>query len=393
MPPQQMRNLLFKCHRYLGLILGIFVAIAGLTGSVAIVLTDTWEVRTLGQIEPVAPQPQRLSFQAIVDRTQAAYPDRKQLQVSKISPTMFPHRPQRSPSLVTFTSLEKGRSVELTVMVNPSTGKVLGEQPKQPLYDAIMALHVNLFGGDVGKTIMGIVGLLGSILTLTGIALWPGWRKLSAGFKIKWNARPKRLNFDLHKVAGLFASLFLTMALFTGFMWNLSEQTDPILYWATFSQKPVVPTSTPIIDRSSLQIDELVQKAEAAMPGGVIETIYMPTEATATFDVSKKYPGDISWGRYIMLDRYSGEVLAYENPLPSWKNAEPDPNGMEVLKAFGPVHFGSWAGSFSRLLYFCVGLMPTILLVTGFKMFGLRRWAVAISKEIVTHAQKIEGIE
>ncbi len=393
MSSQQMRNLLFKCHRYLGLILGVFVAIAGLTGSIAIVLADTWEARTLGQIELVVPQPQKLSFQAIVDRTQAAYPDRKQLQVSKISPTMFSHHPQHSPSLVTFTSLEQGRSVEQTVMVDPYTGKVLGEQPKQPLYDAMMALHVNLFSGDVGKTIMGIVGLLGSILTLTGVALWPGWRKLLAGFKIKWNAHPKRLNFDLHKVAGIFASLFLTMALFTGFMWNLSEQTEPILYWATFSQKPVVPKSTPIVDRSPLQIDELVQKAEAAMPGGAIETIYIPTETTATFDVSKKYPGDISWGRYVMLDRYNGKVLAHENPLPSWKNSEPDPSGMEVLKAFGPVHFGSWAGSFSRLLYFCVGLMPTILLVTGFKMFRLRRWAAATSKEIVTHAQKIAGIE
>ncbi|MEH2404220.1 hypothetical protein [Nostoc sp.] len=31
---------------------------------------------------------------------------------------------------------------------------------------------------------------------IAGIILWSGWRKLMAGFKIKWSAHPKRLTAE-----------------------------------------------------------------------------------------------------------------------------------------------------------------------------------------------------
>jgi uncharacterized iron-regulated membrane protein len=41
-----------------------------------------------------------------------------------------------------------------------------------------------LLAGKAGEIIMGITGLLGFILMVTGIALWSVWRKLATGFKI-----------------------------------------------------------------------------------------------------------------------------------------------------------------------------------------------------------------
>ena len=60
------------------------------------------------------------------------------------------------------------------------------------------------------------------ILSLTGLVLWPGWRKLVTGFKIKWQAHIKRVNFDIHKVVGVVAVVFLAMISFTDFCWNWS---------------------------------------------------------------------------------------------------------------------------------------------------------------------------
>ena len=68
---------------------------------------------------------------------------------------------------------------------------------------------------------MGIVALLTLILSLTGIMLWPGWRRLITGFKIKWGAHPQRVNFDLHKVFGIVTAVFLSLIAFTGFAWNV----------------------------------------------------------------------------------------------------------------------------------------------------------------------------
>lgn len=78
-------------------------------------------------------------------------------------------------------------------------------------------LHYQLLAGEIGTIIVGIVAFMLLILSITGIVLWPGWRKLISGFKIKWNAHPKRVNFDVHKVSGILAAVFLTFIAFTGF--------------------------------------------------------------------------------------------------------------------------------------------------------------------------------
>ena len=69
--------------------------------------------------------------------------------------------------------------------------------------DFLYDIHINLLGSEWGAYVAGIVGLLATILCVTGIVLWSGWRKLATGFKIKWNATTKRLNYDLHKVVGI----------------------------------------------------------------------------------------------------------------------------------------------------------------------------------------------
>ncbi|MEH1980940.1 MAG: PepSY-associated TM helix domain-containing protein [Nostoc sp.] len=86
--------------------------------------------------------------------------------------------------------------------------------------------------------------------------LWPGWRRLISGFKIKWNAHPKRVNFDVHKVAGVVSAVFLVFTFFTGFCWSFSEFIKPMIYAATFSKQQPTPVSVPISGKSALGLKE-----------------------------------------------------------------------------------------------------------------------------------------
>jgi uncharacterized iron-regulated membrane protein len=74
----------------------------------------------------------------------------------------------------------------------------------------------------------------------------------------------KRLNFDLHKVAGIITAVFLTMAMFTGFIWNFNTWTDPIIYAVTASPQPPEPellVSKAIAGKAPLLFtDALLQK-------------------------------------------------------------------------------------------------------------------------------------
>jgi uncharacterized iron-regulated membrane protein len=105
------------------------------------------------------------------------------------------------------------------VFVNQYTEQVMGDREWESSWvGTLYELHYKLWAGDAGVLIMGIVALLTLLLSITGILLWPSWRKLVAGLKIKWQgAHIKRTNFDIHKVAGVITALFLAFIGFTGF--------------------------------------------------------------------------------------------------------------------------------------------------------------------------------
>ncbi len=154
------------------------------------------------------------------------------------------------------------------------------------------------------------------ILSLTGLVLWPGWRKLVTGFKIKWQAHIKRVNFDIYKVAGVVAVVFLAMISFTDFCWNFYDFSYPVIYAATFSPKPPDPLSKPIAGKLPLGVDEILQKANAALPGAKTTYISLPTEKEGIFKISKKFPQDITnYQNRVYLDQYSGEVLWLQDSL------------------------------------------------------------------------------
>lgn len=217
---------------------------------------------------------------------------------------------------------------------------------------------------------MGIVALLWVILSLTGIILWPGWRKLIAGFKIKWNAHPKRVNFDIHKVTGIIVAAFLAIIAFTGFCWNFYAQSVPLIYGATFTPKPVEPTSKVIPNQSPLTIDELVEKGNNALPEAYVQRITIPQQSESAFEIRKKFPQSLNnYGQSsVYVDQYSGEILQVKNEFkPSRAEA--------ILNSFLPLHYGTFAGLPSRIFYVFVGIAPTILLITGLKMTWYRRKA------------------
>jgi uncharacterized iron-regulated membrane protein len=200
-----------------------------------------------------------------------------------------------------------------SALLNPYTGeflntpKIEGDSYSKFLYD----VHITLMGGEWGGYVAGIVGLLSTVLCITGVVLWPGWRKLATGFKIKWNAHIKRLNFDLHKVAGIIAAVFLAMAMFTGFIWNYGAWANPLIYALTFSPQPAADVSSQAIaGKSPLPITALLAKASAALPSGNITAISLPTESTGVIRVSKQLPNQSVVS--VSLDQFSGEILKTE---------------------------------------------------------------------------------
>jgi len=230
---KKFRNLAFTLHRYIGLAVGLLLAFVGLTGSILVFEPEISEFLTTRQFGQVIPQEKQLSAEKILDIAKAAYPSLQPLAI-------HPPEDRYHPYTLQMTSPDANPKVYVDgyreVFVNSYTGRIMGDRPERTTFHRLfLNLHYRLFAEELGIAIVGIAGLLLFILSITGVILWPGWRKLTTGFKIKWNAHPKRVNFDIHKLAGIIAAAFFVVIAFTGFCWNFYDFTTPLIYAATFT--------------------------------------------------------------------------------------------------------------------------------------------------------------
>lgn len=359
MNTRKTRNLAFSLHRYIGLVVGIILVIVGLTGSLLVFQKEIDAALVKRGFERVIPQEQTLSLDAVASNINQAYANQPDYQIAQFDLHFDPN--------IYRVRLRNSDDKQLEVFVNAYTGQILGDRPRDTtFFSRVYELHYGLFAGDIGFVIVGIAALFMCLLTVTGLILWPGWRNLLAGFKIKWNARTKRLNFDIHKVVGIIALIFLAFTGFTGFIWNFYEQTEPAIYALTFTPKPPEVKST-ATGKESVAIAEIVKQANATIPEATPTFISVPTQPDEVFTVYMKQPQDAQYfANKVDIDRYSGEVLHVINSRTASL-------GDRILNAFVPMHYGTFGGNVTRILYVFVGLSPTILFVTGLVMYRLRR--------------------
>ncbi|GAA6616485.1 PepSY-associated TM helix domain-containing protein [Scytonema sp. NUACC26] len=359
----KIRNTAFHLHRWLGLIGGTLLCIAGLTGSVLVFWHEIDRIVLIQRFGRIIPAIKRVSIPAIADTVKTAYAD-KGLTLGGI--TLPEHADE--PYQVWLTDAAERY---WHVFVNPYTGQVMGDRQWETSWiGSIYSLHYKLLAGDTGQLIMGIVAFLTLSLSITGIILWPGWRKLIAGFKIKWRkAHIKRTNFDIHKVTGIITAVFLVLIGFTGFAWNIPQAkvTDTI-YAATLTPKPADPVSITIPGQQPLAIADLLQRADAAVPNATTTYVSFAKKPEEPFRVGKKQAQET--GKYgstrVYLDQFTGKVIQLNDGVnPSRAEA--------ILNQFGSVHFGTFGGLPTQILYVFVGLAPTVLMVTGVVMWLYRR--------------------
>ncbi|MBE9168769.1 PepSY domain-containing protein [Pleurocapsales cyanobacterium LEGE 06147] len=359
MKVKRLRSLTFYLHRYIRLAVGLILVIVGLTGSILVFREEIDHFLLLQRTGTIVPQGNPLPIQTLLETLQPLAAKHPNLTISAVSFYPKPTDPIR------FWLTDNGRW-EIAATLNPYTGKLLDTYNFWTSFSGFFySLHYELLAGEIGLKIVGIVALLTFVLSFTGLILWPGWRKLMAGFKIKWNAHPKRVNFDIHKVVGMIAAVFLAMTAFTGFCWNFYDVTVPIIYAATFTPEPTAVVSTPIAHQTPITPDVALLKANAALPEGRVTYLGLPTKPEDTYSISKKLPNE-NGNSFVYIDRYSGKVLRVDDS-PQAKL------GDRILNSFTPLHYGTFGGLLTRILYVFVGLAPTILLITGFVMWRYRR--------------------
>jgi uncharacterized iron-regulated membrane protein len=358
------RSIWWWVHHWLGLKLAIFMTFVLATGTLATLSNEIdWLIdpaqRVMPRDEPTA------SWGDWAAAVKAAAPD------ASIQYMTAPLDPWFAARAV----IERPDGGLRIVYVNPWTSEVQGVHGWFNVQRFLRNTHRHLMMPvQIGVPIVCSMALVLLISMITGLVaykkFWRGFGRLP-----QWRSgrvgEARRFTGDLHRFAGLWSIWFLVLIIVTS-IWYLVEvlgsnaPPGPRPEVVTGAAQPVGP-----------ELDALIARAQAADP------------ALRISDVS--FPGDE--GRGVMASGQAKAILVRERTNAVWIDPR---DGTVLLTARGenlnlhqriseaadPLHFGTFGGIVTKLIWFAFGVLMTGLSVTGVMIYSLRMARVQAEKRL-----------
>lgn len=257
------------------------------------------------------------------------------------------------------------------VYVNPYTAEVLKvKDMEQDFFHIVLDGHFYLWlPPEIGQPVVASFTLVFVVMLISGLILWwPKNKKASRQrFTIKWNARWRRTNYDLHNVMGFYALGIALILALTGLVWGfqwfansahaIAGGEKSLMYEEPFSDTTNYQVSSrPAIDR----VWDLMRKEHASAK--VIE-VHIP-ETKQSPIAANSNPDD---GTYWQIDyRYFDQYTLNELDVNHIYGRYADANaGDKLLRMNYDIHTGAVIGLPGKLLAFFASLIVATLPITG----------------------------
>jgi uncharacterized iron-regulated membrane protein len=378
-----LREILLRLHRWVGLSIALFLVIAGLTGSVIVFNheLDEWLNPELFTTSSDGPTLDPLELAA---RVEAADPTMRV--------TYVPLTVEQGHTLVLGTTGRINPATGLSyqpeyveVFVDPVTGAQLAQRvwgawglDRKHLLPFIYKLHYSLhLPAPWGLWLMGVVALLWTIDCFVGFALTLPRRPAAparaggASFLSRWKpswlvnlrANPYRINFDLHRAAGLWAwAVLFVVALSGGYLALTFEVFRPALgAVTTITPDPFDPARMQASADPGVSLASIVERArvEATTRGWEppFDIFHSPDFRLIGVGFGDHHqPGlGVPW---LYFDAGTGEITEAEVPGVG--------TSADVLMQWMfPLHSGQAFGLTGRILIAIGGVVTALLSVTG----------------------------
>lgn len=276
--------------------------------------------------------------------------------------------------------------------VDPGTGQVNGLDSGRDILDWLFDLHYSFFmpGGRPGaegpfsetwgRFSVGVIGVLLVLMLLTGLVLWwPEIKRRVPNFKLRRNNR-FAWNYSIHKMIGVIVAIPLLVITLVMLPYSFGDYSEPVLAFLQVPRIQYPESSSATTTGKLLSLDELANKAEALLPGSRLISVFtydgersedpsLPVDVTLTAG----YDGALGTGDWggnvnVQLDRYSGEVLAFQDTreFPFLAQAIDSQLWMGI-------HMGTWGGWTTRILEFLISIAGIYLAWTGIRQWWIKR--------------------
>jgi uncharacterized iron-regulated membrane protein len=351
-------------HLWLGLFSGIVVVIVGLTGCILVFETE---------IEGLA-----------LSHLHAEYSPGQQMKPpSELWQVVRKRLPGKKIYSVWYHGVGKTAHFSLDsdslVYVNPYNGKVVAMVDHEDFFHFILDGHTALWlESDIGHTIVSYATLVFFVLLITGIVLWwpKRWnkRQVENSFTVRWKAKFKRLNYDLHNVLGFYSLAIAIILAVTGLVMGLSWFNKGY-YWLVNGGKVQAPYVKSFSDTTHVTQLAGFNQVDRAWRMGV-ENIGVYEKEAIIVSFPEKASDPIS----LCIDMYNGSwryVYLDQHTLIQLPSSEVQIDDLGVAKWLRrtnyALHVGAIGGLTTKILYFLVSLICTSLPITGFYVWWGKR--------------------
>ena len=352
-------------HLWPSLISAVILIFVCITGTIVVYGDEimSWAAGDARYVQTV--KEERLPVEKLMANLRRAFPDRRNPGYMVVYKD-----PKRS---VRFNMFSKKDGLRM-VYVDPYTGKILKDDGTIYFFYVTAHLHDSLLLGRTGQWIVDIATLIFLIELITGLVLWwpAKWTKVTrdASFKVKWKAKFKRLNYDLHNVVGFYALTICLVLTVTGLIIAFKP-------WAAFTIRAFGGDASHAWEE---KLTKFVPDQHVADMNQTIAQLFTQhptaTEAqvgTFELDSSGFYSirlanmvglKSVDNARVFFIDRYTGKAL--DAPEAALKHET-------IENMYWSLHMGTWLGPIGKLCTFIGGLVSTSLPITGFLIWWGRR--------------------
>ena len=265
------------------------------------------------------------------------------------------------------------------VYLNPFSGKVLKVKDAQAgFFPFILDGHFYLWlPHEVGQPVVATATLVFLVMLISGLMLW--WPKNKKAtkqrFSIKWSARWRRKNYDLHNVLGFYATWIAIILAVTGLVWGF-EWFAQGYYKLAGGEKSLLYTepksnATFVYQSNIPAIDRLYTRVRLQNPTAEVLEVHIPQTSSSPIEVSINPDDETYWQtEYRYFDQCTLEELSVGHIYGKSANATVADN---LMRMNYDIHTGAVIGLSGKIIAFFASLIVASLPITGFYIWWGRK--------------------
>lgn len=377
------KKIVGKIHLWLGLSVGLIVVFLGITGCM-------------------------LAFQREIESITHTYTyvkveNREFLQPSELGKIARAALPGKMLHSVTYG--EKDHSARVAfyhyepnyyyiAYINPYSGEVLKvKDMERDFFRILVDGHFYLWlPPNIGQPIVATATLIFLVMMITGLILW--WPRNKAArkqrFSIKWNARWRRVNYDLHNVFGFYmtwVAIFLALTgLVFGFQWFAKA-----VYWTTSGGKQMTafyePPAGKAISSDMPAIDRIYQKMKTEHAAAETIEVHYPVNDSVAIAAGANPDAGTYWKiDYRYFDQRTLQEIHVKHLYGRFGTTT---TADKIARMNYDVHVGAIGGITTKIIAFFASLLAASLPITGFYIW----WGRRRKKRISNIEQGISNVE